>query len=284
VERVNGWRLQVRHATTSRYAGQVFASYNEVRLTPLSNRSQTTISDRIDVHPAARLFRHVDYWGTIVHSFDVHTPHEEFTVTGISTVETSVRDHANAASWDDLATAEIRDSLYEYLVPSRFVDPPDDLTAVANEVRGGARTPADATRSAIESVHDQFVYERGYTNASTSAAEAWTRKRGVCQDFAHVTLALLRRMGIPARYVSGYLHPDTDATIGETVKGQSHAWIDAWLGDWVPFDPTNGQPVRERHVAVARARDYGDVSPLRGVYTGAAATDQDVSVEITRVA
>ncbi len=281
---MNGWRLLVQHETTSHYAGEVFASYNEVRLTPLSNRAQSTVNERVQVQPATRLFRHVDYWGTIVHTFDVHTPHTELTVLGSSIVETSTQDHANDATWAALASPELRDDLYEFLVPSEFVAAGEILGSVAAGVRARSASPAAATYAAIETVHEQMVYERGHTTASTSAAEAWTRGRGVCQDFAHVTLSLLRAMGIPARYVSGYLHPESDAEIGVPVSGESHAWIDAWIGSWVPFDPTNGLPVRERHVTVAHARDYADVSPLHGVYTGAAATEQEVTVDVTRLA
>jgi transglutaminase-like putative cysteine protease len=117
---------------------------------------------------------------------------------------------------------------------------------------------------------------------STSAAEALAARRGVCQDFAHVFLARVRALGIPARYVSGYLHSAQDPTIGGTEKGESHAWAEAWMGDWVPVDPTSGEIPGLRHVLVARGRDYRDVAPLRGIYSGGAAHALDVEVELTR--
>jgi transglutaminase-like putative cysteine protease len=106
----------------------------------------------------------------------------------------------------------------------------------------------------------------------------------VCQDFTHVALALLRARGIPARYVSGYLHPSSTAQPGQAVAGQSHAWVEAWVGDWVPFDPTNGGPVGERHVVVGRARDYADLAPLNGIFHGGPAKSLGVRVELTRLA
>jgi len=106
----------------------------------------------------------------------------------------------------------------------------------------------------------------------------------VCQDFTHLTLAVLRGMGIPARYVSGYLHPSKAAEVGTVSTGESHAWVEAWTGDWWGFDPTHLGPVGERHVVVGRGRDYADVSPLKGVYHGAPAEALTVSVEITRLA
>ena len=119
---------------------------------------------------------------------------------------------------------------------------------------------------------------------STTSSGALDLGRGVCQDFVHVAIALLRACGIPARYASGYLHPDVHAGIGDTVTGQSHAWLEAWLGSWYPVDPTSGAEVGERHVLVARGRDYGDVAPLKGVFHGLADLSVDVRVAIERVA
>jgi transglutaminase-like putative cysteine protease len=118
----------------------------------------------------------------------------------------------------------------------------------------------------------------------SSAVDAWQAGEGVCQDYAHLTLAMLRAVGVPARYVSGYLHTKPDAAVGETVVGESHAWIEAWTGGWWGFDPTNDLPIGHRHVWVATGRDYGDVSPLKGTYSGGAATAIEVTVDMTRLA
>ena len=279
-----GWRLAIRHVTTSRYAGEVFASYNEARLTPAHTDTQFVLESRVDVKPAAAMHSYRDYWGTVVHSFDVHVPHTQLTVVGSAVVDTAGPRRAADASRDDLDDPARRDELAELLGPSAAVDLDDDLDATATTLRAEHATPADAVAAAITLVRARVTYEKGHTTTTTSAAEAWRQGSGVCQDFAHVTLALLRAMGIPARYVSGYLHPDHDARVGAVVTGESHAWVEAWLGTWVPFDPTNGEPVEHRHVIVARGRDYADVAPTRGVYTGAAAAGQDVVVEVTRLA
>ena len=136
----------------------------------------------------------------------------------------------------------------------------------------------------MEWTQARLTYEVGATDVSTTASEALELGRGVCQDFVHLSLALLRTAGIPARYASGYLHPQTEAETGETVVGQSHAWLEAWAGDWQAFDPTNGAEVGHRHVLVARGRDYGDVVPLKGVFHGPSNASVDVHVAITRVA
>lgn len=132
-------------------------------------------------------------------------------------------------------------------------------------------------------VRDRVAYRQGSTGVATSATEAWELGAGVCQDIAHVTLAMLRSVGLPARYVSGYLHPKADAELGETVTGESHAWVEVWFGAWWAFDPTNGIPAGERHVIVARGRDYGDVTPLKGVYSGGGSQSLGVVVEVTRL-
>jgi transglutaminase-like putative cysteine protease len=281
---MTGWRLAVRHTTTSRYAGEVFASYNEARLTPPPSDGQSMIESTVSVEPAAVLHTYRDYWGTIVHTFDVQRAHTELTVVGSSVVDSRVPHEMTDATWEDLGDEGNRDARFEYLAPTDATTADSSLNAVAQDVRNASALPIDAVRSAIDSVRAHVRYERGFTTVSTSAAEAWARGRGVCQDFAHVSLALLRAMGVPARYVSGYVHPEPDAVIGETVRGESHAWIEAWTGDWMAFDPTLGVPARERHVMVARARDYTDVAPIRGIYTGAASTGQDVTVEVTRLA
>ena len=151
-------------------------------------------------------------------------------------------------------------------------------------LRIGSSGPRAAARAAAEWVHDRLVYETGATDVKTPADDALKSGKGVCQDFAHLTLGVLRSLGIPGRYVSGYLHPREDAEIGETVDGQGHAWIEWWCGAWTAWDPTHGVPVGQRHVAVGRGRDYTDVPPLKGIYQGAPSVAHEVSVEITRKA
>ncbi|MEZ5138157.1 MAG: transglutaminase family protein [Acidimicrobiales bacterium] len=133
-------------------------------------------------------------------------------------------------------------------------------------------------------MHDRLEYVVGSTGVQTTVNEVLDYGSGVCQDFAHVTLALLRAMGIPAWYVSGYLHPTVDAEIDEQAVGESHAWVAAFTGSVWPLDPTSMHPVAERHVRVAAGRDYHDVAPFRGIYAGRADQALEVSVELTRTA
>jgi transglutaminase-like putative cysteine protease len=144
--------------------------------------------------------------------------------------------------------------------------------------------PVEAATEIASRVRSQVSYMAGATGVRTNAQEAWDQGQGVCQDMAHLTVALLREAGLPARYVSGYLHADPSAEPGQTVVGESHAWVEYWAGSWLPCDPTSGAPVRERHVVVARGRDYADIPPLKGIYHGAPTSALDVTVEVTRLA
>jgi transglutaminase-like putative cysteine protease len=280
------WRLRVQHATGYQYPRNVLTSYNEVRLTPAATANQINIDTRLDIVPTAHPSSYLDYWGTIVHSFDVHVPHTELLVTATSVVETPAShtpSFGHAGPWEMLDDLAVRDRFHEFLAstPSTAADPA--LVEVAKGMRSSSPTPRAALDRSVGWVHDQLVYEKGSTSVSTSAVEAWRAGSGVCQDFVHLNIALIRSMGIPARYVSGYLHPKADADFEVTVAGESHAWAEAWVGEWVAFDPTNVGPVAERHVLVARGREYGDVTPMKGVYSGAPSSTPTVVVELTRL-
>lgn len=275
--------MLVRHRTGYRYVSPVRASYNEARLTPLSDGGQRTLESTVTVTPAVRPLRYVDYWGTTVDAFDVHVPHVELVVQASSVVETVGPPPApSGLSWEDLADPAAVDPYTEFLVPSSYVPYEEELAQVARGLAEGAGT-VEAGRRAAEWTHGALQYERGATHVRTTATEARQAGKGVCQDFAHVTLALLRAMGLPARYVSGYLHPRVDGAVGETTRGESHAWVEYWAGDWVAVDPTSLAEVGERHVRVARGRDYADVRPLSGIYSGPPTESFGVTVELTRL-
>jgi hypothetical protein len=186
-------------------------------------------------------------------------------------------------SWPELRAESAPGRLLEFLLPTPLTTvTPDAATAVLDAV--GDADPARTAEEIAARVRSQLRYMAGATGVRTNAQEAWDQGQGVCQDMAHVTVALLRAAGLPARYVSGYLHADPSAEPGQTAVGESHAWVEYWAGSWCPLDPTSGAPVRERHVVVARGRDYADVSPLKGIYHGAPASPQEVTVEVTRLA
>jgi transglutaminase-like putative cysteine protease len=277
------WRIAIRHRTGYRYAGPVRASYNEVRMTPPSLDGQRARQTALSVTPAVRPLRYVDYWGTTVDAFDIHEPHTELVVVATAEVDTADVAAAPAgADWSALSDGGVRDRFAEHLGASRYVSLEPDLAEIAGALRA-AGPPLQAGLAAAAWTHDTMRYERGATHVHTSSAQARAAGKGVCQDFAHVTLALLRTVGLPARYVSGYLHPDAEAAVGATTKGESHAWVEFWAGGWVAVDPTSLADVGERHVLLARGRDYADVRPLSGVYSGPAVADLGVTVDLTRL-
>ncbi len=278
-------RLSIMHSTHMAYTGEVMASFNEARMTPLSTSGQLMLRHELSVSPAARIQRYTDYWGTSVEAFDVHAAHHSLNVLSTSVVDTVERwRQAPGATWADLKAAEVVDRWCEFLELGEVVDDatqdPNRESAVA-ELRRTA-SPAEAVALAIEIVRDRITYTPGVTHVHTSAGESWADGRGVCQDISHATLSLLRAVGIPARYVSGYVHTE-DAEIGVPVIGESHAWVEAWNGGWEAHDPTNGRAVAAAHVLVARGRDYRDVSPLTGIYAGPGSEDPAVVVEVTRL-
>ena len=278
------WMLRIEHRSRYHYRDEVAASYNEARMTPLTTDRQMTVESRLEVEPRARTYRYLDYWATVVDVFDIHVPHTTLAVTATSVVETTEAPHQPPdPGWELLTTEPVLDRLAEFLAPTPYAPADPELASLAVDLRNG--WGPGATVDAISRfVRGHLTYTPGVTVVSTSALESLRCQAGVCQDYAHLSIALLRAAGVPARYVSGYLHTGKDARPGDTVSGESHAWVEAWLGDWWPFDPTNGVAVGERHALVGRGRDYADVPPLRGVYDTGTPEALDVEVRITRLA
>ncbi|MFT4124972.1 MAG: transglutaminase family protein [Gordonia sp. (in: high G+C Gram-positive bacteria)] len=280
------WRLRVVHSTGFEYKSPVTSSYNEARLTPRSDSRQNVIVNRVETQPATRNYRYTDYWGTAVTAFDLHAPHESLEVSGMSVVETepgSRPTEARKKDWDGIRCEYVEDRYDEMLTNTAYVPRSRSLAATARRLAKG-RDPEAAVEAICTFVNTEMEYVPGTTGVHTTAVDAWNERKGVCQDYAHLSLLMLRSLGIPARYVSGYLHPKPDAELNKTVEGQSHAWVESWTGSWWGFDPTNNTPITEQHVSVGVGRDYSDVSPLKGIYTGGQASDLDVVVEITRLA
>lgn len=277
------WRIAIEHSTTHQYEQEVFHSYNEARLVPATLPWQVCLEARVSVDPRAQLFRYVDYWGSFVDAFDIHEPHTCLRVESSTTVETAPFPVAGyEMSWAEMSAEVVTEQFAELLAPTPLVPA---FPEAAEEVRSTEPSgPVEAARAAIEWVGDQLSYEIGATDVATPADDALARGKGVCQDFTHLTLGVLRSLGIPGRYVSGYLHPREDGEVGETVEGQGHAWVEWWCGGWMAWDPTHGERVGDRHVLVGRGRDYADVPPLKGIYHGAPSDAHEVTVAITRTA
>ncbi|KHL10699.1 UNVERIFIED_CONTAM: transglutaminase [Mumia flava] len=275
--------MRVTHRTEYTY-DEAVASYNEARMTPARTLEQYVLHSRIEVSPSPWSMTYTDYWGTQVTAFEVQDPHDELVVTATSTVEVGRPAAAgDPVSWSRLRDPELVDNFCEYLAPSRWVDPPDDLAERLRSMTEAAPTPGTYARDVCDLVHGEVAYVAGSTQVTGTAGDAWAARSGVCQDISHLAIGALRQAGIPARYVSGYLHPRSAPEVGDPVAGESHAWVEWWDGAWVAYDPTNDTAVGDRHVVVGAGREYPDVAPLRGIYSGGATESMDTHVTITRL-
>lgn len=279
-------RIRIVHRTGFGYEEPATASYNEARMLPHSGGEQFVLQAGLDIRPAATQHSYLDYWGTRVSTFEVLTPHRELSVTATSLVEVRpAPDRRLELSWEELAAVRASTvALVEASTLSDATAPAPEVTAIATEIVAERAPVGETALEICRAVGSAMEYVRGVTGVHSTAHEAWDERKGVCQDIAHVALGALRSVGIPARYVSGYLHPDPSAPFGTTVTGESHAWVEWFAGEWRGYDPTNLAEVGEHHVLVGRGRDYSDVPPLRGVYAGPGASELFVTVEITRVA
>lgn len=278
------WRISTIHSSIYRYEEPVIASYNEVRLLPQSSSGQSVLSANVSVMPATSFYRYVDYFSTSVISFDIPEPHRELAVIASSIVETATaRPQPTGLTWSEIESDAIKERFDEYLEPTRYASGDEELSEIGRKFRSES-SPFRAVEAVSDWIQSSMIYEIGATGVTTSALEAWHSRRGVCQDFAHLGIVMLREIGIPTRYVSGYLHPSAEGELSVSIAGAGHAWMECWVGAWYPIDPTHGERVGDRYVTVARGRDYADAAPFRGVYQGGALAGLDISVELTRLA
>ncbi len=235
--------------------------------------------------PTGTAHEYLDYFNTRATQFEILEPHTELTISANSLVE--IRDSIKPApglNWHDLAPEVVSSlELTDAISQTRRTAPPGELARFAKKT-AEKLGPHETAMEICKKVFIAMTYKHGVTGVHSVATEAWSAKIGVCQDYAHIALGALRAAGIPARYVSGYLHPHVAPKVGEKVIGESHAWVEWWAGSWYAYDPTNDIEIGERHIVVGSGRDYDDVAPLRGVYAGASESELFVSVEITKEA
>jgi transglutaminase-like putative cysteine protease len=288
-------RYKLAHVTLFSYDGPVSESYNELRLRPRHDETQSCLSFRLTTTPSSRPTAHLDYFNNWVHQFHILPEHDQLRVESEAIVlvhpPPPYVTRAIQLVELDQRMEPVRDEYYDWLAPSQYCPALPALSEITTEaevrcdgtVRGFAETAATL-------VNEQFTYKPGATHVHSSVQDCLKTRAGVCQDFSHLLIAVLRQRGIPARYVSGYLvprqaHVSTDdgtrSVMENVIGGQaSHAWVQANIPEigWIGLDPTVGHFVDEQHIVVARGRDYGDVPPVRGVYKGHAG--QSLSVDV----
>jgi transglutaminase-like putative cysteine protease len=279
----------VRHTTTFRYEPAVRESVMEVRLQPRSDGEQRCLSFALDVDPAANIMQYRDFTGNTVHHFDIAGRHTQVKVTAQSTVEVQSAPAplpAESGDWADLDALVAGNDYWEMLLPSHFAHSSTPLEQLAHELGCERRgNPLALLTELNQAIYNLFAYVPNSTKVDSPIEEALCTRQGVCQDFAHIMITLVRRLHIPCRYVSGYMfHRNEDDTEKDrSLEGASHAWVEALVPGlgWVAFDPTNNLVGADRHIRVAIGRDYADVPPTRGVYKGEAQSELSVAVTVS---
>ncbi len=283
-------RVRLLHLTEFDYDGPVCESYNEVHVQPVDDEYQNCVGFRLRTQPASAPTASRDYFGNWVHRFNVMARHRRLRIEAESVVMTQDPllglERSDTLAGVDRQQAALLDAHYDFLVPSPHVPALEDVAALvraAEDASGG--TAAGFARAAATLVHQNFRYSSGATHVHSSVRDILASGAGVCQDFAHLVIALARRRGLPARYLSGYLAPPPAGEGGngleQIIGGRaSHAWAEVFVPGvgWFGIDPTLGTAASARHIRVAIGRDYGDVPPVRGVYRGQAG--QRLSVDV----
>ncbi|MGA7525046.1 MAG: transglutaminase family protein [Acidobacteriaceae bacterium] len=277
----------VRHLTKFVYDQAVSESAMEVRMHPRSDSNQRCLSFTLSVSPRCRVFTYRDHLGNNVHHFDIPGRHGQLMVIAESVVEhqplAAIPTALVPEAWQELDALVANGDYWEMLIPSEFARPTPALLELAAQLDVTRRDdPLALLHELNHRLYEHFSYEKQSTRVDSPIDEALRIRSGVCQDFAHIMIALVRHIGIPCRYVSGYLyhgHEDHDRSISDA----THAWVEAFLPElgWVGFDPTNALIARDRHIRTALGRDYADVPPTRGLFRGRTGSELYVAVQVT---
>jgi transglutaminase-like putative cysteine protease len=288
---------KIRHLTAYTYDLPVASAKLALRVTPREERGQNCIDHYLNIVPAPMSVEtEFDFYGNAVNVVIIETPHKELTIEALSTVEMT---HVAAPSvpglaWESVAADALsrRDlsgaAPAHFLFASQRVELSADVTRYARESFQPGRGILEASRDMIRRIKAEFAFESEATEISTPLAQAFAERHGVCQDFAHIMIAGLRGLGLPAAYVSGYIRtippPGKKRLEGADA---THAWVSVWCGaevGWVGFDPTNAIEAANDHIALAVGRDFSDVSPVYGVFVGSGANELEVEVDVIPVA
>ncbi|MDP1820207.1 MAG: transglutaminase family protein [Acidimicrobiales bacterium] len=283
-------RYDVVYRTSIHYDDIVRASQNELRACPASDDHQQVVAYRTTTHPASRVLTYQDYFGTRVDTFGVREPHVLLEISAEASVETFPRALVTVSPRvAELRSPSFRDRYAEYLGRTGHTAWDDDMAEAARRVAAISGDDVVGIVLALHRfAHTSLRYTPGATYIGVDVNEVLAKAQGVCQDYAHLAVALCRSIDIPARYVSGYFFAASEST-GEEVDGdvvsvQTHAWFEAAIPGWgwLALDPTNALQVGPRHITIGHGRDYDDVPPIRGVYSGGGRPNTQAGVEIRR--
>lgn len=271
--------LKVTHQTTLHYSDLITETIMEMRVAPRQSEDQLRLAFTLGVGPPAAVSSYFDWLGNLVHIFNITPFHKEVLIVASSVVETH-RTPPNLMALEDTWPLPRLDYVnYDYLRFGGAVADCPELTEMITQLHLVEGQPLGSLALQILGfIHSHFTYEKGVTTATSPIQDVLRLKRGVCQDFTHLMIAVARKLGIPARYVSGIIHSGDNVLRG---AAQTHAWCEFLFPSlgWIGFDPTNNALADDRFVSVAMGRDYHDVPPNRGVYRGKA--KESIKVEVT---
>ncbi|MBO0720615.1 MAG: transglutaminase family protein [Blastocatellia bacterium] len=277
----------IRHVTRFSYSSPISESVMEVRMQPRSEVHQRCLKFDLTTQPRARILGYRDFTGNIVHHFDIPAPHSQLKISAEATVETSplapLPESLGSEAWRSTAALGDSGDFWDYLRPSRFAERSDLLLQLKRELGIERRgDPLSLLREINSVIFESFAYSPQSTSVDSPIDHALAERKGVCQDFAHIMIALVRELSIPCRYVSGYLYHEIESH-DRSGENATHAWVEAYLPElgWIGFDPTNNLIAGERHIRTALGRDYGDVPPTRGIYKGIAQSELSVGVQVS---
>jgi transglutaminase-like putative cysteine protease len=276
-------KLRITHLSEYKYGAPVHGNSNELRLTPVQSRWQQLTFFLLRILPSTRVKRYTDFYGNVVNYFEVEEPHRHLLIESTSAVTTFDRygeGEPAMVALDMLRGADQEERLQPFLQPGGPVEVPPEIWRAAVDVRAEHSDVFGLAMGLMEYVYSSCRYVPGATDVATTSTQFFRTRAGVCQDFSHLMLALCRSVGIPARYVSGYVY---DAK-RKDIRGAhaSHAWVEVWVpgAGWHGLDPTNNCLTRAHYVVVAMGRDYEDIAPVRGSFWGASEREMRVSVHI----
>lgn len=281
-------RLRVVHRTRYGYSSDVMQNLNELRMEPVDDALQRLVCHGIRSEPGGSLRRFHDFYANAVHYLEIQPSHSHLMITSEAIVETSTPPSpagtARPVPLADLEPCRRLPECYDFLLPSHLTNWDPALWRMAVDLCGDGGDAAAIAGRISDWIHEAFRYLPGETSIDTTAPDAFSRREGVCQDFAHVMISMCRAINLPARYVSGYLFNGN----GAALRGDqaTHAWCEYYLPGfgWTGIDPTNRQPADERYVRVGVGRDYADVTPVKGTYRGEAEALLEVDVAVERLA
>lgn len=279
-------RFRVFHRTRYVYRAPVRDSYNELRLRPVTDDKSRLEFFLLNVNPPSRLRHFRDNWLNYVHYFDVPEPHDDLTIEAQSTINTTnpyADGRPTAVKFATLKTC-LDDMVVPFLGGSRYVDISPEVWRLGIDIRDQCDDVFEAAEAVMHHIYNNWAYAPNTTSVTTHMNEVLASKRGVCQDFAHIMIGICRSLGIPARYVSGYLYNGSDTHLRGAQA--SHAWVEVHLPGrgWFGLDPTNDTLADERHIKIATGRDYNDAAPITGHFDGppGATTALQVELEVRR--